>query len=746
MQEEKEREMTKLPIEQAGISILFECEATSEVQWGVEEATLEERLNEPYTLSLRLITDSIAAEPVQMLGQPVQLTIVRGTAVRMLMGIVTSINEGTKDGQNMTIYVVVQPALEALKHRINTKIFQNKTVPAILEEVLTESLTPYERSFDNRLSRSYPICDYRVQYNESDFAFCERLMEEEGIAYWFQFEGEAETMVLSDSSSEYGKIETIHGPTLEFTEYTSNVGGHEYVGELSMTSQILPTKVATRHFDWSRPSFTHQGVSSDAPVGEAANGAFVGPEREIYGIDEQPLTFEPGSVTYARDKNDQVSIRREAMKHDARAASGWSTVFGMKVGATFTLVGHTRVELDGEYLVTAVTHDLSGGAVHYMNDFWCIPRAVVYRPRRLTPKPHVTSIQTATVVGPAGEEIHTDEHGRIKVQFHWDRLGALDEHSSCWVRVMQPWAGAGWGFLFIPRISMEVVVNFVDGDPDRPVVVGTLYNGEHPPPYSLPADKTKSTIKTDSSLGGGGSNELRFEDKAREEEIYCHAQKDYNEVVENDHATTVHHDQTNTVDNNQTEIVHVDQSMTVNRHRTKTVVGNETTTVQGNRTESVTGDETISIASNRTESVTGNENISIASNRSESVTGNESIGIGSNRSVSVGSSDSLSVGGSRSMSVSGSCMDTITAAYQQSVLGAHNVTVGGLKAEEVGLIYKIGTGIDYSVDAGSSIKFKTGSSEIEMKSDGTINIKGVKIDINGTSLIKLRYTKIEQNC
>lgn len=737
--------MTQLPTDQAGLSLVFECEATSGVQWGVQHAMLEEQLNEPYTLALKLTSDTMMAEPVQMLGQPVQLTIIRGSAVRMVTGIVTSVKEGSTNPQTIATFVVVRPALEALRHRVNTKIFQQKTVPQIIEEVLGEGLGRYGRSIDNRLSRAYRTCDYRVQYNESDFSFCERLMEEEGIVYWFECEGETETMVIADAPDKYGTIESIHSPTLEFTEYSSNVGGHEYVGEMFMTSQVLPTKMAMRHFDWNRPSFLHEGASADAPAGDTPNGAFVAPDREVYEHDTYPLTFEPGSTTYANDKDDQVSIRREAAKHDARVASGWSSVFGMRVGATFSLMGHTRAELDGEYLVTAVSHDFSGSA-HYRNDFWCIPKDVVFRPRRVTPRPRIPSIQTATVVGPTGEEIHTDEHGRIKVQFHWDRLGTLDEHSSLWVRVMQPWGGTGWGFFFIPRIGMEVVVNFVDGDPDRPLVIGSVYNGENPPPLSLPDEKTKSTLKTNSSLGGGGFNELRFEDKAQNEEIYCHAQKDYNEVVENDHSTLIHHDQTNTVDNNQTEIIHVDQTMTVNRHRTKTVVGNETTTVQGNRTESVTGNETISIASNRTESVTGNETISVASNRSESVTGNETIGLGANRSVSVAASDILSIGGSRKMSVGGSVVDSITAAYQQTVLGAHNVTVGGLKAEEVGLIYKIGAGIDYTVDAGSSIKLKTGSSEIELKSDGTINIKGVKIEINGKSLIKLRYTKIEENC
>ena len=215
----------------------------------------------------------------------------------------------------------------------------------------------------------------------------------------------------------------------------------------------------------------------------------------------------------------------------------------------------------------------------YRNVFECIPLDTPFRPDRRTDKPVIPSIQTAVVTGPAGEEIHVDEHGRIKVHFHWDRVGALDENSSCWIRVEQAWAGPSWGFWWVPRIGMEVVIHFVDGDPDRPLATGCVYNGANLLPYELPAEKTKSTIKSNSTPGGGGSNELRFEDKAGSEEIYAHAQKDYNEVVENDHNTLVHHDQTITVDNDQTQTIHVNQTETVNGNQVMTVDGNRTVVV-----------------------------------------------------------------------------------------------------------------------------------------------------------------------
>jgi type VI secretion system secreted protein VgrG len=427
--------------------------------------------------------------------------------------------------------------------------------------------------------------------------------------------------------------------------------------------------------------------------GRSPHGASFGPEREVYEHDDRPITFHsysPGGGYADNDQRTQTKLRRQARARAGRVARGTSTVTDVKAAGFMTLVGHPQSELDGRYLVVDVDHSFSGsGDRAYTNYFRCTPESAAYRPRLLTPRPRAPSVQTATVVGPPGEEIHTDVYGRIKVQFHWDRLGASDEHSSCWIRVMQPWAGSGWGFVFIPRIGMEVVVNFVNGDLDQPLVVGSVYNADNPPPYSLPGEKTKSTIKTNSSLGGGGFNELRFEDKAGSEEIYTHAQKDYNEVVEHDHNTLVHNDQTNTVDKNQTEVVHVDQSLTVDNNRTKTVRVDQTSTIGGNDTTTVVG--------NRTETVQGNETATLQSNRAVSVMMND------------------------------------------------NLSVLALKGVEVGLSYAIGVGVDYVLETGSSITLKTGDSKITMKSDGTIKIEGVKIEIHGDEKVKTTAPIVERN-
>ncbi len=663
------------------VTFSFESEGSSGVQWKVVSGVFTEKLSAPYSLWLQLETEETFAEPIQMLGKSCTLVADRGKVLRQVTGIVIEVQEGSTHPELLTTNITVVPALEVLRHRVNTKIFQDMTVPEILEEVLAEALGSYDRSVELRLNRTYPTCEYRTQYDESDLAFCTRLMEEEGIAYFFEFDGAAEKLILSDTNKNFIDIEChqtdLASNTLLFSQYEGGVGEHEYVSSFQVVSQLRPTKVVTRHFDWTRPSEAVEADSTafDEGGGGALNGATLSPDREVYQHDSEPLTFhEYDGLAYPKnDKDDQVKLRREASAFDSRIIEGHSTALGVTAAKTFDLFGHPQSDLDSSYLLLSVTHTFEGTGHSYQNDFVCIPAAVTFRPKRRTPKPVIPNVQTAIVVGPSGQEIHTDVHGRVKVQFHWDRLGQMDEHSSCWIRVMQPWGGKAWGFFFIPRIGMEVVVHFIDGDPDRPLVAGSVYNGDHAPPYKLPDEKTKSTLKSESTIGGGGFNELRFDDNKDNEEIYVHAQKDYNEVVENDHYTLVHHDQINEVDNIHTEKVHVDQHLIVDQHRNKTVKGNETTTVKGTRTETVSDDETITLEKNRTTDITSNDTL----------------------------------------------------------------TVGEAGKQDVGTTYDL--------TAGQSITFTSGASSITLQSDGTIEIKGTTVKINGASLIEQKGGLITLN-
>ncbi|MCA9608215.1 MAG: type VI secretion system tip protein VgrG, partial [Myxococcales bacterium] len=444
------------------VEAVFEAEAATD-SWRIQTARLVERLDAPYALELRLLTAAEAPDPAQLLGKAATVTITRGAGMRTVHGIVAELTERTAadDYTGTTIDVVLRPAFEALRHRVNTRIFQDATVPEILAEVLDAALGPYERSFDDRTQRSFPTCEYRVQYDESDLAFCERLMQEEGIVYWFEHDGDAETLVLADGPSAYGTIETAAGASpLPITHRDEGDLDDEWIRHLDAWSRITPTKVAMRHFDWTAPSTPIESEAAEAPSADLAAGAGVAPDREVYVVDHDPLTIGDyaGTAYGANDAVDQARLRREAHIADACWVDGRSNVIAMRPGATFECAGHAFARLDGEYLVVSVEHRFDDEANAYDNVVRCIPKDVVHRPQRRAARPVIRSVQTAIVVGPSGEEIHTDEHGRIKVQFHWDRLGAGDEHSSCWIRVMQPWAGAGWGFVFLPRIGMEVVV------------------------------------------------------------------------------------------------------------------------------------------------------------------------------------------------------------------------------------------------------------------------------------------------
>lgn len=718
--------------ENANIELLFECDGTPSVPWRVENGTFTNELNKPYSVSLVLSTNDIDAEPVQMLGQPAKLLLTRDAVMRQITGIVSEVRAGGTSREALTATVVVEPALRALEHRVNTKIFQEMTVPEILEEVLNEGLGAWNRSVDNRTSRIYPTCEYRVQYNESDLEFCERLMEEEGIVYWFDLEDEAETLVLVDGVSDWSRVEGLHGDTLEFSLQEGQTGAQEYVREFHGVSQLIPTKVATRHFDWTHPAVPIEGENSDAVEGSRPHGGVVSPDREVYEEDERKLTLSEygGAAFGANDVEEQARLRRETQSWEAFVCTGRSTVLQMLVGATFELVGHTNADLDGRYLITSVSHDFTGTGRDFGNSFECIPEGVPFRPRRRTPRPRIASIQTAKVVGPSGEEIHTDEHGRIKVQFHWDRLGANDENSSCWVRVLQPWAGAGWGFVFIPRMGMEVVVRFIDGDPDRPVVIGSVFNGEQPPPYALPDEKTKSTLKTETSLGGGGYNEWRFEDKAGEEEIFTHAQRDENEVMENDHNTNVGHDQTNTVDNDQTQDVGNNQNEHVIANQDLEVDANRTIQVHGDFTETIDGSETRTVSSSTTETIDAGETRTVTGGMTETISGG--------REQTINGDSTESINGALTQTITGGAKISTPATYD--ITAAAGVTIiapAGMEVLSPGGHTLIAPGGQHYIDQNQNNSGTTDQQIFNVKTD----IVGANLGVVGG--IALTFTGID---
>lgn len=578
-----------------GLTLQLTTDSSVGSIWTASQATISEAMSTPYVAHVSLITHDVSADPSELLGASCTLSIVRGSLERLVHGICDEVATGaeaTAETPITTCTIRIVPALALLAHTRQSRIFQEKTALDVLDAVLTPALQGWNRQLQLDVDRTCPTYEYRTQYDESDLAFAQRLMSEEGLFYFFDQTGSEEKLVITDAASKYPSLESTDGDRLPFANL-GGVGGHEAVSAFHRTDRMKPKKLALRHYDWTaaaKVESTEPASSSSGDDGPPP-GATRGADREVYEHDSEPITFESYSSSSYKygdhDSSDQAKLRRHRHEQDARLFDGDSTAIGMAPGAVFTLSGHSRGEFDGEYVVVRVTHTLTVGDASqahgaaaaleatYSNHFACVPAGVPFRPPRPVEKPRVRGILTAKVTGPSGEEIHTDHHGRIKVQFHWDREGQEDDHSSCFLRVVQPWAGAGWGFVFIPRIGMEAVVTFVDGDPDRPMVTGTVYNGENQAPYPLPDEMTKSVLKTNSSPGGNGYNELTFEDKAGSEQIILHAQKDLNETVENAHTMSVG----------------ATQSISVGDNRSVSVKKDETITVEGNRTTEVKGGE-----------------------------------------------------------------------------------------------------------------------------------------------------------
>jgi type VI secretion system VgrG family protein len=467
------------------------------------------------------------------------------------------------------------PGLWLLSLRSTSRIFQERSVPEIVGEVL-DGLGIAQQW---QVERAYPKRTYCVQYRESDLDFAMRLLAEEGIFYFFADpDGEGaeapETVVFADSTAAY---HTIPGDPKLRVRQTGALERDEHVTGFSVAEEVHSDATLLRAFDLARPLFDLKGEARSASA----------PALRVYEHDGDPLE--------GRIDGEGARTALEQLGARSVAGLGASNCQRLVPGRSFELVEHASDELDRRYVVVHVEHEVhqvAGRRLHatgdetYKNTFRCVPDEVAYRPARRRRELQQVA-ETATVVGPPGEEIHVDELGRVKVQFHWDLEGRRDEKASCWLRVAQPWAGTGWGHQFIPRIGMEVLVTFLGGDVDRPAVTGAVFNAANPPPYPLPAQKTRSGIRTRSTPGGGGANELRFEDAASKEQIYLHAQRDLDELIENDHTRTVRRDETISIGRGSKVDIGGDQELSVQ--------GNEVVTIQKNLVLHVVGRQIIHV-------------------------------------------------------------------------------------------------------------------------------------------------------
>ncbi len=683
----------------------------------------KETLGTPYRYDLTLLSDDPNIPVDKVLGQSltVHLKLDSGDT-RFFNGIVTYFGKLGLSMHHTRYVAVLNPKLTLFNHASDCRIFFEENAPALASDVL--SLRGFTDVESGALKGDYPTREYCVQYRETDFNFIQRLFEEEGIYYFFKHENDKHTLVLADSTTAHAK-QPGYESVLYLPKERKQVREEEHFWSLSVAGSLYAGKfTVVRGYDYSKPRPSATLVEEKTSVAPQP-----GSEFEVYDY--------PGGLSEKSAAEAEAAVRVEGDHVTNTLIEVEGNTMGLGVGNLVTLKKAlssgdesnpfwSEDDFKNEYLITSATYtisinqyetgDVAPADEPFKATYTLLDSRSPFRPRRSTTKPRIEGPQTALVVGPAGDEIYTDKFGRVKVQFDWDRLGKHDEKASCWVRVAQVWAGKQWGAMHIPRIGHEVMVEFLDGDPDRPIITGRVYNADNMPPYALPGNKTQSGIKSRSSKGGSGSNfnELRFEDLKGQEEIHVQAEKDLSTLVKNDETRVVGHDRAKEVQN--------DETSTIRGNRTEEVGKDETITIHGGRSETVDKDESITISGGRTESVSKDESITITGARSGSVGKNESISISGARSESVGKGETISITGARQVDVGKADQLNVGAGRKQTITGDDLVTVSK----------KI------LFDGGDEIMLKSGDASITLKKDGTIILKGKDVSITASGKINAK--------
>ncbi|NTU60306.1 MAG: type VI secretion system tip protein VgrG, partial [Deltaproteobacteria bacterium] len=572
-------------------------------------------LGQPFEYQLELVSSNEQVKFEDLLGHPftVKIGLPYG-GTRCFHGLVSRFAQGGRLGDDVVYRATLRPWLYFLSRTADCKIFQDEKTVDIVKHIFREAGFS---DFEERLSGSYANRPYCVQYRESDLNFVSRLLEQEGIYYFFRHEEEKHVLVLADS---YSAHEPIHGQdAIPYYPPTDNVVRDEdHVWEWNISKEVQSGAYALNDFDFEKPRAGLLVKSSTSRQHPHA-------DYEVYDY--------PGEYLTTGDGGGYVDARLRELQSQYEEVSGEGNARGITPGGLFTLTEAPRDDQNREYLVVSATCEIlseeyrsgtrSSAGPEYSCTFTAIDSQEVYRPPRTARRPFVQGPQTATVVGKSGEEIWTDKYGRVKVQFHWERDAKHDETSSCWVRVAQVWAGKGWGGIHVPRVGQEVIVDFLEGDPDRPIVTGRVYNADNMPPYDLPANATQSGIKSRSSKGGGAANfnEIRFEDKKGSEQVFVHAEKDLDITVENNRTLEVDANDTIHVKGSRKETIDSGETRTVTAGVTETISGGETRTVSGGLTETITGGETRTITGGITETVSGSETRTISGGITETIAG-----------------------------------------------------------------------------------------------------------------------------
>lgn len=630
--------------------------------------TLEgvEGLSEPFSFTLKMRSGSTSLDAATIIGKTVTVTIAGdGGPTRYINGIATRFVQTGGDREFADYEAEVRPKLWLLTLSRDRKIYQNKSVKDILEAVLGD----FGVTFQSKLTGTYTALDYCVQYDETAFEFVSRLMERAGIFYFFTFTSSTHTMVLADASSAH--VDCTGAASIRFFPETGDRTELDMVSRFAHETRLVLKQATVSDRDYLTPSTSLEGTNT------ASDGS-----GETYDF--------PAGHTTAATATSLAKLRVEAARATGQVLRGNGYAYPFTAGTKFTLQDHFVSSLNTSYILVRVRHEARGNL--YTNAFEAIAATVTYRPPLLAPAPRAYGAETALVTGPSGEEIWTDKYGRIKIQFYWDRDGKKDDNSSLWVRVAQSMAGKGFGTLFVPRVGQEVVVSYIDGNPERPLVTGCVYNGENTTPVTLPANQTQSTILTRSSKTGTAGNELRFEDKKDSEQVYLHAQKDLLAEIENALTTTV---------KKGAEIHTLEEGdRTIELKK-----GKETHTVKGTRTLDITGDETHGNSGAFTHTVEGDYSLTISGKLTINVTGG--ITIKSSDSVLLESGTTFtSKAGTALTNQSGTTLDNKAGTDLTNNAGVNLVNQGTAQLDNKAPIINSKADASQTVDGGALLTLK----------------------------------------
>src|SRR5450830_168509 len=661
-----------------------------------------EELGRDFRFTIEVLSDCATVDFDEVMGKMVTIELVRedGT-LRFFNGYIFEFRFVKTDGGFAFYEMILAPWLAFLKLRHDNATFQNMNVKQITEEIFEQYL---KRDWRHRIAGDEKVITYSCQYNESDHNFLHRHWQAHGWSYHYEHRADGHTLVLSDDTRRTATPIVGACSAMPF-QHMAGTSEDDGIHHWCPRQRVGSDKINLASFNFKHPRPKRAEYAS-------VSGNSSDPALEIYeNLGAYGFTDFPDGIELAQLRiEEQDAIRQQCF--------GTGNDRTAEPGRWFTLSNHFGQQFCGvapdtepKYLIVSVKHEATnnyqdgrGALSKYQNELECLPHHLPWRPGRNhnSVAQKIFGVQTATVVGPQGEEIHTDEYGRVKVQFHWDRKGKFDEKSSAWVRVVSTWAGRQFGHISLPRIGMEVAIQFLDGNPDRPIVIGCVYNANNMPPWALPQNKTQSGMLTRSSTNANATNAnaLRFEDKRGEEEVWLHAEKNQRLEVE--------HDESHWVGNDRRKIIDRDETVEVKRDRSEIVGHNETINVRNDRCEHVGRSEAISIGGDRTERVGGNENIHIQKNKQESVV--------MAKTETIGMANMLTIGG----------------LFQTTVGGAMNSTVAMASSEQVGLHKSVTVGKQFVLEANFQISLNVGSSRITITPDAiyleatTIHLLGEK--------------------